>query len=63
MMTNMTAYLTLDNGFQIKLENLKFYKGVKTIFRDELEKEIVKRWNESQPHMIHKAVKCHLMRN
>lgn len=58
----MKALLTLDNGYRFKAE-LNFYKNVNTIFRENLEDEIVKRWNQSQPNMVHKVVKCHLMRN
>ena len=58
----MKAILTLDNGYKFPV-TLTPYKKVDTRRIDELEKDIVKNWNLSQPNMVHKVVKCHLFRN
>lgn len=59
----MKALLTLDNGFRFPAD-LTFKRGAKLPkFHEQLEREIVKLWNQSQPNMVHKVIKCHLMRN
>lgn len=56
------AICTLDNGDRVRIT---FYvnpqRGV--AFREVLERELVKKFNESQPNMVHKLTKVHLMRN
>lgn len=61
----MKATLFLSNGKFITVD-MDFDKSVDLstqVHRSKLEKEIVKRWNFSQPHMVNKVVKCHLYRN
>lgn len=61
----MKAILFLDNG-EFQSVDFDFNRNVDTstqYLRNKLEKKIVKRWNETQPNMVHKVVKCHLLRN
>lgn len=58
----MKAIFTLDCGYSFPVE-LELYGGVDTRRPEELEKLIVKRFNLSQPNMVHKVAKCHLFRN
>ena len=58
----MKTILTLDNDYKFPV-TLTPYKKVDTRRIDELEKDIVKNWNLSQPNMVHKVVKYHLFRN
>lgn len=54
--------LTLDGGAKIQAV-LTIPKPTKPIFPKEMEREFVKQFNESQPNMVNKVVKCHIMRN
>ncbi len=54
--------LTLDGGAKIQAI-LTIPKPTKPIFPKEMEREFVKQFNESQPNMVNKVVKCHIMRN
>lgn len=54
--------LTLDGGARIQAV-LTIPKPTKPIFPKEMERQFVKQFNESQPNMVHKVVKCHIMRN
>ena len=54
--------LTLDGGAKIQAV-LTMPKPTKPIFPKEMERMIVKQFNESQPHLVNKVVKCHIMRN
>lgn len=38
-------------------------KPTKPIFPKEMERQFIKSFNESQPDMVHKVIKCHIMRN
>ena len=61
----MKAILFLDNG-EFQSVDFDFNRNVDTstqYHRDKLEKKIVKRWNLSQPNMVHKVVRVKLMRN
>lgn len=58
----MRAILTLDNGYRFPVI-LTPTKKVDARRMDKLEKDIVKNWNLSQLRMVHKVVKCHLLRN
>ena len=52
--------LTLDEGTKIQAE---FTIPAKYLaWHDELEKKLVREFNESQPRAVHKVVKIHLMR-
>lgn len=54
--------LTLDGGAKIQAV-LTMPKPTKPIFPKEMERQFIKSFNESQPNMVHKVIKCHIMRN
>ena len=54
--------LTLDGGAKIQAV-LTMPKPTKPIFPKEMEFQLVKQLNESQPNAVHKVIKCHIMRN
>lgn len=54
--------LTLDGGAKIQAV-LTMPKPTKPIFPLEMERQFIKSFNESQPHLVNKVVKCHIMRN
>ena len=54
--------LTLDGGAKIQAV-LTIPKPTKPIFLEEMERQFIKNFNESQPNAVHKVVKCHIMRN
>ena len=54
--------LTLDGGAKIQAV-LTIPKPTKPIFLNEMERQFIKSFNESQPNAVHKVVKCHIMRN
>ena len=54
--------LTLDGGAKIQAV-LIMPKPTKPIFPKEMECQIINSFNESQPDMVHKVIKCHIMRN
>lgn len=54
--------LTLDGGAKIQAV-LTISKPKKPIFLEEMERQFIKSFNESQPNAVHKVVKCHIMRN
>lgn len=54
--------LTFDGGARIQAV-LTIPKPTKPIFPKEIERQIIKSFNESQPNMVHKVVKCYIMRN
>jgi len=54
--------LTLEGGYQ-KQAVLTIPKPTKPIFPKEMERQFIKSFNESQPNIVHKVVKCHIMRN
>lgn len=54
--------LTLDGGAKIQAV-LTMPKPTKPIFLNEMERQFIKSFNESQPNAVHKVVKCHIMRN
>lgn len=54
--------LTLDGGAKIQAV-LTMPKPTKPIFPKEMESQLVKQLNESQPNAVHKVVKCYIMRN
>lgn len=52
--------ITLDDGYKFQAE---FTIPAKDLaWHDELEKKLVREFNESQPRAVHKVVKIHLMR-
>ena len=54
--------LTLDGGAKIQAV-LTMPKPTKPIFPKEMERQFIKSFNESQPNMVHKVIKCHIMRH
>ena len=54
--------LTLDGGAKIQAV-LTMPKPTKPIFPKEMERQFIKSFNESQQDMVHKVIKCHIMRN
>lgn len=54
--------LTLDGGAKIQAV-LTIPKLTKPIFPEEMERQFIKSFNESQPNAVHKVVNCHIMRN
>lgn len=54
--------LTLDRGAKIQAV-LTIPKPTKPIFPKEMERQFIESFNESQPNMVHKVIKCHIMRN
>ena len=61
-MITRRCLLTLDGGAKIQAV-LTMPKPTKPIFPKEMERQIIKSFNESQPDMFHKVIKCHIMRN
>ena len=57
-----TAILTFDNGTRARAEVL--LPGTdKPVRHADLERRLVRDFNKSQPHAVHKVVKIHLLRN
>lgn len=61
-MITRRCLLTFDEGAKIQAI-LTMPKPTKPIFPKEMERQIIKSFNESQPDMVHKVIKCHIMRN
>ena len=61
-MITRRCLLTLDGGAKIQAV-LTMPKPTKPIFPEEMERQFIKSFNESQPDMVHKVIKCHIMRN
>lgn len=62
----MKAILTLDNGKKIVADILPpppIGKIRRPRFHDEYERWFVKEFNKAQPHLVHKVVKAHILRN
>lgn len=61
----MKAILTLDNGKKIVADILPppIGKLRRLRFHDEYERWFVEEFNKAQPHLVHKAVKAHILRN
>ncbi len=38
-------------------------KPTKPIFPEQMERKFIENFNNSQPHLVNKVVKCHIMRN
>ena len=54
--------LTLDGGAKIQAV-LTMPKPTKPIFPEEMERQFINSFNESQQNVVHKVIKCHIMRN
>lgn len=61
----MKAVLTLDNGAKIAVDILPppIGKLRRPRFQDEYERWFVEEFNKAQPHLVHKAVKAHILRH
>ena len=54
--------MELSDGSKI-LAILTIPKPTKPIFPEKMEREFIESFNKSQPYMVNKVVKCHVMRN
>ena len=54
--------MTLSDGSKIQA-TITIPKPNKPIFPNEMERQFIKSFNESQPNAVHKVIKCHIMRN
>ena len=54
--------LTMSDGSRTQT-TITIPKPTKPIFLEQMERKLVKRFNELQPNMVNKVIKCHLMRN
>lgn len=61
-MITRRCLLTLDGGAKIQAV-LTIPKPTKPIFHEEMERQFIKSFNESQPNAVYKVIKCHIMRN
>ena len=60
----MKAILTLDNGKKIVADILPPIRKLRRPrFNDEYERWFVEEFNKAQPHLVHKVVKAHILRN
>ena len=56
----MSAYF----GWGAKIQAvLTMPKPTKPIFPEEMERQFINSFNQSQPNAVHKVIKCHIMRN
>ena len=62
MFIKRKCLLTLEGGYQIQAI-LTIPKPTKPIFPKEMERQFIESFNESQPNMVHKVIKCYIMRN
>lgn len=54
--------ITLSDGSKIQ-STITIPKPTKPIFPEQMEREFIKNFNNSQPLAKNKVVKCHIMRN
>lgn len=54
--------MTLSDGSKIQA-TIYIPKPTKPIFPEQMERQFIENFNNSQPHLVNKAVKCHIMRN
>ena len=54
--------MTLSDGSKIQA-TITIPKPTKPIFPNEIERQFIKSFNESQPNAVLKVIKCHIMRN
>lgn len=54
--------ITLSDGSKIQC-TITIPKPTKPIFPEQVEREFIKNFNNSQPLAKNKVVKCHIMRN
>lgn len=54
--------MTFSDGSKIQA-TITITKPTKPIFPNEIERQFIKSFNESNPNAVHKVIKCHIMRN
>lgn len=54
--------MTLSDGSKIQA-TITISKPTKPIFPEQMERQFIENFNKSQPHLVNKVVKCHIMRN
>lgn len=54
--------MTLSDGSKIQAI-ITIPKPTKPIFPEQMERQVIENFNNSQPHLVNKVVKCHIMRN
>ena len=52
--------MTMSDGSKIQAT---IPKPTKPIFPEQMERKFIENFNNSQPHLVNKVVKCHIMRN
>ena len=54
--------MTLSDGSKIQ-STITIQKPTKPIFPEQMERRLIEKFNNQQPHMSNKVVKLHIMRN
>ena len=54
--------MTLSDGIKIQA-TITIPKPTKPIFPEQMERQFIENFNNSQPLAVNKVVKCHIMRN
>ena len=54
--------MTLSDGSKIQA-TITITKPTKPIFPEQMERQFIENFNNSQPLAVNKVVKCHIMRN
>lgn len=54
--------MTLSDGSKIQA-TITIPKPTKPIFPEQMERQFIENFNNSQPLAVNKVVKCHIMRN
>lgn len=54
--------MTLSDG-SLYFATITIPKPTKPIFPEQMERQFIENFNNSQPHLVNKVVKCHIMRN
>lgn len=54
--------MTLSDGSKIQA-TITIPKPTNPIFPEQMERQFIENFNNSQPHLVNKVVKCHIMRN
>lgn len=62
LLIERNAIIILSNGSKVKT-TFFLPKSSRGICLEDLEKELVVKFNQSQPNMVNKVVSIHLMRN
>ena len=54
--------MTLSDGSKIQA-TITIPKPTKPIFPEQMGRQFIENFNNSQPNLVNKVVKCHIMRN